>query len=81
MSVLSMNNRGKRRKRRDCCRITENKMAPRERFELPRFAPVVFETTAIIQPGGSIKDDEVIQAADEANIAMVFTGCRVFRHG
>ncbi len=37
--------------------------------------------TAIIQPGGSIRDDEVIQAADEANIAMVFTGCRVFRHG
>jgi len=36
--------------------------------------------TAIIQPGGSIRDDEVIAAADEANIAMVFTGMRHFRH-
>ena len=35
---------------------------------------------AIIQPGGSIKDDEVIAAADEHNIAMVFTGMRHFRH-
>ena len=35
---------------------------------------------AIIQPGGSIKDDEVIAAADEHNIAMVFTGTRHFRH-
>lgn len=36
--------------------------------------------TAVIQPGGSIRDDEVIAAADEAGIAMVFTGCRHFRH-
>lgn len=36
--------------------------------------------TAIIQPGGSIRDDEVIKAADEYNIAMVFTGMRHFRH-
>ena len=36
--------------------------------------------TAIIQPGGSIRDDEVIQAANEHNIAMVFTGIRLFRH-
>ncbi len=36
--------------------------------------------TAIIQPGGSIRDDEVIAAADEHNIAMVFTGIRHFRH-
>ena len=35
---------------------------------------------AVIQPGGSIRDDEVIAAADEANIAMVFTGMRHFRH-
>jgi phosphoribosylaminoimidazolecarboxamide formyltransferase/IMP cyclohydrolase len=35
---------------------------------------------AIIQPGGSIRDDEVIKAADEYNIAMVFTGMRHFRH-
>lgn len=36
--------------------------------------------TAVIQPGGSMRDDEVIAAADEANIAMVFTGMRHFRH-
>ncbi len=36
--------------------------------------------TAIIQPGGSIKDEEVIAAANEHNIAMVFTGIRHFRH-
>ncbi|WP_417481207.1 bifunctional phosphoribosylaminoimidazolecarboxamide formyltransferase/IMP cyclohydrolase [Maricaulis sp.] len=36
--------------------------------------------TAIIQPGGSIRDDEVIAAADEAGLAMVFTGMRHFRH-
>ena len=35
---------------------------------------------AIIQPGGSIRDDEVIKAANEHNIAMVFTGRRYFRH-
>ena len=36
--------------------------------------------TSIIQPGGSIKDEEVIAAADENNIAMLFTGIRHFRH-
>ena len=36
--------------------------------------------TAIIQPGGSIKDDDVIKAADEAGLAMVMTGMRHFRH-
>jgi phosphoribosylaminoimidazolecarboxamide formyltransferase/IMP cyclohydrolase len=36
--------------------------------------------TAVIQPGGSIRDDEVIKAADEHGIAMVFTGVRHFRH-
>jgi phosphoribosylaminoimidazolecarboxamide formyltransferase/IMP cyclohydrolase len=35
---------------------------------------------AVIQPGGSIRDEEVIAAADEADIAMVFTGMRHFRH-
>ena len=35
---------------------------------------------AIIQPGGSLRDDEVIAAADELSIAMVFTGFRHFRH-
>jgi len=36
--------------------------------------------TCVIQPGGSMRDDEVIAAADEAGIAMVFTGMRHFRH-
>ena len=36
--------------------------------------------TAVIQPGGSIRDQEVIDAADEAGLAMVFTGMRHFRH-
>jgi phosphoribosylaminoimidazolecarboxamide formyltransferase/IMP cyclohydrolase len=35
---------------------------------------------AVIQPGGSMRDDEVIKAADEHRIAMVFTGMRHFRH-
>ena len=36
--------------------------------------------TAVIQPGGSIRDEEVIAAADEAGLAMLFTGMRHFRH-
>ena len=36
--------------------------------------------TAVIQPGGSMRDDEVIAAADEKGLAMVFTGMRHFRH-
>jgi phosphoribosylaminoimidazolecarboxamide formyltransferase / IMP cyclohydrolase len=36
--------------------------------------------SAIVQPGGSVRDEEVIQAADEYDIAMVFTGKRQFRH-
>jgi phosphoribosylaminoimidazolecarboxamide formyltransferase/IMP cyclohydrolase len=36
--------------------------------------------TAVIQPGGSMRDNEVIEAADEHGIAMVFTGMRHFRH-
>ena len=36
--------------------------------------------TAVIQPGGSMRDDEVIAAANDAGLAMVFTGMRHFRH-
>ena len=36
--------------------------------------------TAVIQPGGSVRDAEVIAAADRLNAAMVFTGMRHFRH-
>jgi phosphoribosylaminoimidazolecarboxamide formyltransferase/IMP cyclohydrolase len=36
--------------------------------------------TAVIQPGGSVRDDEVIAAANEHGLAMVFTGVRHFKH-
>jgi len=36
--------------------------------------------TAVIQPGGSVRDEEVIKAADDNNIAMIFTGIRHFKH-
>src|SRR4029078_3694213 len=37
--------------------------------------------TAVVQPGGSVRDEDVIAAADERGLAMVFTGRRHFRHG
>ncbi|MEX1257280.1 MAG: bifunctional phosphoribosylaminoimidazolecarboxamide formyltransferase/IMP cyclohydrolase [Gemmatimonadota bacterium] len=43
-------------------------------------AAVAAGVRAIVQPGGSVRDEEVIGAADEAGIAMVFTGRRLFRH-
>ena len=43
-------------------------------------AAIAAGATAAIQPGGSRRDDEVIAAADQAGIAMVFTGLRHFRH-
>ena len=43
-------------------------------------AAVEAGATAVIQPGGSIRDDEVIAAADEAGLSMIFTGMRHFRH-
>ena len=43
-------------------------------------AAVEAGATAVIQPGGSIRDDEVIAAADDAGLAMLFTGMRHFRH-
>jgi phosphoribosylaminoimidazolecarboxamide formyltransferase/IMP cyclohydrolase len=43
-------------------------------------AAVEAGATAVIQPGGSIRDEEVIAAADEAGLAMLFTGVRHFRH-
>jgi phosphoribosylaminoimidazolecarboxamide formyltransferase/IMP cyclohydrolase len=35
---------------------------------------------AVVQPGGSLRDREVIEACNEADVAMVFTGQRLFRH-
>ena len=43
-------------------------------------AAVEAGATAVIQPGGSVRDEEVIAAADKAGLAMVFTGMRHFRH-
>ena len=43
-------------------------------------AAIAAGATAVIQPGGSMRDAEVIAAADEHNVAMVFTGIRHFRH-
>ncbi|MBC7171905.1 MAG: bifunctional phosphoribosylaminoimidazolecarboxamide formyltransferase/IMP cyclohydrolase [Polyangiaceae bacterium] len=43
-------------------------------------AAVAAGATAVVQPGGSVRDDEVIAAADAAGIAMIFTGIRHFRH-
>jgi len=43
-------------------------------------APKAEAARAIIQPGGSVKDDEVVAVCDDYNIAMVFTGVRHFRH-
>jgi phosphoribosylaminoimidazolecarboxamide formyltransferase/IMP cyclohydrolase len=43
-------------------------------------AAVEAGATAVIQPGGSVRDAEVIAAADSAGVAMVFTGIRHFRH-
>jgi phosphoribosylaminoimidazolecarboxamide formyltransferase/IMP cyclohydrolase len=51
-------------------------------FPFPDGLLVVAEAgaTAVIQPGGSIRDEEVIKAADDAGLAMAFTGVRHFRH-
>ncbi len=43
-------------------------------------AAIAAGATAVIQPGGSVRDAEVIAAADAAGVAMLFTGMRHFRH-
>ena len=43
-------------------------------------AAAVAGITAVIQPGGSVRDEEVIQAADDAGMAVLFTGVRHFKH-
>jgi phosphoribosylaminoimidazolecarboxamide formyltransferase/IMP cyclohydrolase len=51
-------------------------------FPFPDGVEVIAQAgaTAIIQPGGSMRDQEVIDTADRLNLAMVFTGVRHFRH-
>ena len=48
--------------------------------QLTKLAVAEAGAVAVIQPGGSMRDDEVIAAADAAGLAMVFTGQRHFRH-
>ena len=43
-------------------------------------ATIEASATAVIQPGGSVRDADVIAVADEADVAMIFTGIRHFRH-
>lgn len=63
-------------------RVKESVMASDAFFPFPDGIEVAVErgVTAVVQPGGSVKDDEVIAAADAAGIAMLFTGVRHFRH-
>ena len=64
--------------------VTDDDMAARVDAHRDRrpadWTTVEAGATAVIQPGGSVRDDEVIAAADEAGIAMMFTGMRHFRH-
>ena len=64
-------------------RLTEGSVAASDAFfPFPDGLKVVVAAgaTAVIQPGGAMRDQEVIAAADEAGLAMVFTGMRHFRH-
>ena len=66
----------------DTLRTTDCVAASDAFFPFPdgMLAAAAAGASAIIQPGGSIRDDDVIAAADEAGLAMVFTGMRHFRH-
>ena len=77
--------------RRDAARIATEKAAGRALggacasdaffpFRDGLDAAIDASASAVIQPGGSMRDDEVIEAANEANLTMVFTGIRHFRH-
>ena len=63
----------------DTVRYITNKSSGKMGFALAQAAAEA-GATAIIQPGGSMRDQEVIDAANEAGLAMVFTGMRHFRH-
>jgi phosphoribosylaminoimidazolecarboxamide formyltransferase/IMP cyclohydrolase len=82
---------GGRTSRVDACRDAVSKAGPRAKgavaasdafFPFPDGLEVLRDAgvTSVIQPGGSVKDNEVIATADAAGIAMVFTGRRHFRH-
>ena len=77
--------------RRDSARIATEKAAGRASggacasdaffpFRDGLDAAIEASATAVIQPGGSVRDEEVIEAANDAHLTMVFTGTRHFRH-
>ena len=61
-------------------RLSTSRAARSRRFPDGLEAVVNAGATAVIQPGGSVKDQDVIDAADRLGLAMVFTGIRHFRH-
>ena len=73
---LAVEKARRRRPRRDAC----SPPTPSSRSPTAPSSAIEAGVTAIIQPGGSKRDDEVVAAADEAGVAMVFTGRRHFRH-
>ncbi len=66
---------GERARRQVCSRPTHSSRFPTASRRRPEPA-----STAVAQPGGSVKDPDVIAAADRLGLAMVFTGVRHFRH-
>ena len=68
--------------KRPCCRSQGSVAASDAFFPFPDGLEAVAAAgaTAVIQPGGSVKDQDVIAAADKLGVAMVFTGIRHFRH-
>ena len=65
-----------------CDRVAGSVLASDAFFPFPDGleAAIAAGVTAAVQPGGSVRDEEVIAAADRAGVAMVFTGTRHFRH-
>ena len=68
---------GEERSRAEGCVVASDAFFP---FADGLLAAAAAGATAVIQPGGSKRDAEVIAAADEQGLAMVFTGIRHFRH-
>jgi phosphoribosylaminoimidazolecarboxamide formyltransferase/IMP cyclohydrolase len=68
--------------RKACAPLTGSAVASDAFLPFPDALEVASDAgaTALVQPGGSIRDDDVINAANRHNMAMVFTGVRYFRH-
>jgi len=67
---------------KQCCRCRGSVVASDAFFPFPDGVEEAARhgVTAVIQPGGSVRDDEVIASAERLGLAMVFTGVRHFRH-